>query len=148
MRAFGAELEVIHAENGILAANVIDRMIARARDLASGPGTLWPDQVNNQDNLRGYHGMAGEIIVQLDIPIDEFVTVAGGGGCISGNAELLKAHNPATRIIAVEPDKVRNLSGADTNSTHKLEGIGLFFVPAILRRDLIDAVVPVTDDDA
>jgi cysteine synthase A len=48
----------------------------------------------------------------------------------------------------VEPDRVRNISGGDTSGTHILEGIGLSFVPTILRRDLLDAVIPVTDADA
>lgn len=148
MRAFGAEVEIIPAEGGRLTAAVIDRMIARARELAAEPGTFWPDQVNNPDNKRGYHGMACEILTQIDGAVDEFVVAAGGGGCISGNAEILKLRDPKTRIIAVEPFHVRNLSGGDTSGTHKLEGIGLSFVPPILRRDLIDAVIPVRDENA
>ena len=109
---------------------------------------FWTDQVNNMDNKRGYHGMAREILSQLDGAVDEFVMATGGGGCISGNAEVLKEANPATRIIAIEPYHVRNLSGGDTSGTHQLEGIGLSFPPRILRRDLIDAVVPVRDEDA
>ncbi len=148
MRAFGATVEIIHAENGILTADVIDRMIARARELIGEPGTFWPDQVNNPDNKLGYHGMAREILDQLGGNIDEFVMAVGGGGCISGNAEILKQEAPAVRVVAVEPDQVRNISGADTSGQHRLEGIGLGFVPKILRRDLIDHVVPVKDADA
>lgn len=148
MRAFGAEVEIIHAKDGILTANVIDRMIARARELAGEEGTFWPDQVNNLDNKRGYHAMAREILAELDGPVDEFVMAAGGGGCISGNAEVLKDADPNTRIIAIEPDQVRNVSGGDTSGTHRLEGIGLSFVPSIMRRDLIDEVIPVTDAEA
>ncbi|NIA71051.1 cysteine synthase family protein [Pelagibius litoralis] len=148
MRAFGAEVEIVHAEGGILTADVINRMISRAKELADRPGTFWPDQVNNMDNKLGYHAMAREILDQVDGPIDEFVMAAGGGGCISGNAEILKDHNPQTRIIAIEPYYVRNVSGGDTSGTHKLEGIGLSFVPTILRRDLIDEVVSVKDEDA
>ncbi len=148
MRAYGAEVEIIHADGGILTADVINRMIARAKELADKPGTFWPDQVNNLDNKLGYHGMAREIISQIDGPIDEFVMAAGGGGCISGNAEILKDHNPKTRVIAIEPYHVRNISGGDTRGRHKLEGIGLSFVPSILRRDLIDHVVSVKDEDA
>jgi cysteine synthase A len=148
MRAFGAEVEIVHAEGGILTADVIDRMIARAKELADEPGTFWPDQVNNLDNKRGYHAMGREILDQTDGPIDEFVMAVGGGGCISGNAEILKEHNPETRIIGVEPYYVRNVSGGDTSGKHRLEGIGLSFLPTILRLDLIDDVVPVKDEDA
>ncbi|KAE9631650.1 PLP-dependent cysteine synthase family protein [Parasedimentitalea maritima] len=148
MRAFGAEVEIVHAEGGVLTANVINRMIARAEELSREPGTFWPDQVNNMDNKLGYHSMAREILSQIDGPVDEFIMAAGGGGCVSGNAEILKAQNPNTRIIAIEPNDVRNVSGGDTSGTHKLEGIGLSFVPTILRHDLLSDVIPVTDEDA
>ena len=148
MRAFGATVELIHAENGVLTADVINRMIARARELINEPGTYWPDQVNNLDNKRGYHGMGREIVDSLGTEIDEFVMAVGGGGCISGNAEVLKESIPAIKVVAVEPYYVRNISGGDTSGKHRLEGIGLSFVPTILRRDLIDDVVPVKDEDA
>ncbi len=148
MRAFGATVEIIHAEGGILTADVIDRMIARARELIGEPGTFWPDQINNPDNKLGYHGMGKEIFDALGNGIDEFVMAVGGGGCISGNAEILKESVPPVRVVAVEPYHVRNISGGDTGGTHRLEGIGLSFVPTILRRDLIDDVVAVRDEDA
>jgi cysteine synthase A len=123
-------------------------MIARAKDLVDEPGTFWPDQINNPDNKLGYHGMGREIVNVLGSEIDEFVMAAGGGGCISGNAEMLKQLAPGVKVVAVEPYYVRNISGGDTSGTHRLEGIGLSFVPSILRRDLIDDVVPVKDADA
>jgi len=143
MRAFGATVEIIHAENGILTAEVINKMIARARELAAEPDTFWPDQVNNPDNKTGYHEMAYEIFRDLGTEIDEFVMAVGGSGCISGNSEILKEKIPTLRTIAVEPYYVRNISGGDTGGKHRLEGIGLSFSPAILRRDLIDDVIPV-----
>lgn len=148
MRAFGATVEIIHAENGILTAEIINKMIARAKELASGSNVFWPDQVNNPDNKLGYHPMAKEIITALGTDIDEFVMAAGGGGCISGNSEVLKEHIPDLRTIAVEPYYVRNVSGGDTSGKHQLEGIGLSFVPSILRKDLIDEIIPVKDEDA
>ena len=138
----------IHAEVAVLTADVIDRMIARTGDLIDRPGTFWPDQVNNPDNRAGYHGMGREILEQTGGAVDEFVMAVGGGGCISGNAEILKADDATTRIVGVEPYYVRNVSGGDTSGTHRLEGIGLSFVPKILRRDLIDEIVPVKDEDA
>lgn len=148
MRSYGATVELIHAENGILTADVINRMIARAGELTGEPGTFWPDQVNNLDNKRGYHGMGREITNALGTEIDEFVMAVGGGGCISGNAEILKEHIPSINVVAVEPYYVRNISGGDTSGKHRLEGIGLSFAPKILRRDLIDDVIPVKDEDA
>ena len=148
MRAYGASVELIHAKDGVLTAAVIDRMIARTKRLAAEPATFWPDQVNNPDNKRGYHAMGREIVDALGPEIDEFVMAVGGGGCISGNAEILKRSNPGTRVVAVEPYYVRNLSGGDTSGKHRLEGIGLSFIPTILRRDLIDLVVSVKDEDA
>ncbi len=148
MRAFGAELELIHAANGILTADIINKMIARTKELANEPNTFWPDQLNNPDNKLGYHAMANEIINDLGSDIDEFVTAVGTGGCISGNSEVLKDQIPNLRSIAVEPLHVRNISGGDTSGKHRLEGIGLSFVPAILRTDLIDEVIAVSDEDA
>lgn len=148
MRAFGATVEIIHAEGGMLTADVLDRMIARTKELVGEPNVFWPDQVNNPDNKLGYHGMAREILAELGNSVDEFVMAVGGGGCISGNAEILKESDPSVRVVAVEPYYVRNISGGDTTGKHRLEGIGLSFAPTILRRDLIDKVIPVKDEDA
>ncbi|RED91792.1 PLP-dependent cysteine synthase family protein [Marinoscillum furvescens] len=147
MRAFGATVEIIKAKNGTLTADVIDQMIVRTRELSTKENTYWVDQVNNMDNKLGYHPMAHELLAALPA-FDEFVMAAGGGGCFSGNAEVLKAQLPDLKAIAVEPYNVRNISGGNTSGTHKLEGIGLSFTPSILRKDLIDEVIAVKDEDA
>lgn len=148
MRAFGATVEIIHAKNGILTAEIIDKMIARAKELIIEPNVFWCNQVHNLDNKLGYHPMGKEILRDLGTDIDEFVMATGGGGCISGNTEVLKAAIPSLRTVAVEPYYVRNVSGGDTSGTHRLEGIGLSFTPSILRKDLIDEIIPVKDEDA
>ncbi|UZR96878.1 PLP-dependent cysteine synthase family protein [Chondrinema litorale] len=148
MRAFGATVEIIHAENGVLTADVLNKMIARAKELIQETGAFWPNQINNLDNKKGYHAMGKEILKGLGTDIDEFVAAVGTGGCISGNAEILKEQIPTMRTIAVEPYHVRNISGGDTSGKHKLEGIGLSFVPNILRTDLIDNVISVKDEDS
>jgi cysteine synthase len=148
MRAFGAELEIIPSENGKITARLIDEMIARASELSKAPNTFWTDQVNNVDNRNAYHRMAGEILEELGGAIDEFVMGVGGGACFSGNSEVFKKVIANIRCIAIEPYNVRFLSGGDTSGKHKLEGIGLGFIPSICRVDLIDEVIPVKDEDA
>ncbi len=147
MEAFGAEVELIKSEEG-LTAQLIDDMIARVKELSNEPYTFWADQVNNVDNRNAYHHMAREIMDVLGTDIDEFMTGVGGGGCFSGNAEIFKKEIPNIQCTAIEPYYVRNISGSDTSGTHKLEGIGLSFVPSIFRADLVDNVIAVKDEDA
>jgi cysteine synthase A len=148
MRAFGAELEIIPAENGLITAKLIDSLVARARELSKNPNTFWPDQFNNIDNRNAYHNMAREILDVLGKDIDEFITGVGTGGCFSGNSEVLKKEIPTIRCIPLEPLHVRSLSGGDISGTHKLEGIGAGFVPSICRLDLADEIMSVSDEDA
>jgi cysteine synthase A len=148
MRAFGAELEVIPSENKKITAQLIQTLIARARELSLAENTFWTDQFNNVDNRNAYHAMAREIIKVLGNDIDEFITGIGTGGSFSGNAEILKKEIAGIRCLAIEPLHVRALSGGDTSGKHKLEGIGSGFVPSICRLDLADDIVQVSDEDA
>lgn len=148
MRAFGAHLEVFPSENGKITANLINSLIERARELSKAPNTFWTDQFNNVDNRNAYHNMAHEIINVLGKDIDEFIMGVGTGGAFSGNAEILKKEIPGIRCIPIEPLHVRALSGGDISGTHRLEGIGSGFVPAICRLDLADEIIAVSDEDA
>jgi len=148
MRAFGATLEIFPSDNGKISAKLIDSMVARAKELSTNPNTFWTDQFNNVDNRNAYHNMAREIIDVLGNDIDEFITGVGTGGCFSGNAEILKKEIPGIRCIPIEPFNVRALSGGNISGTHKLEGIGSGFVPAICRLDLADEIMAVSDEDA
>jgi cysteine synthase A len=148
MRAFGAELDLIPSDNGMVTAGLFDRMIARARELSQAPNTFWTDQFNNVDNRNAYHTMAREIISVLGNDIDEFIMGVGTGGSFSGNSEVLKQEIPLVRCLAIEPLQVRALSGGDISGKHRLEGIGSGFVPSIVRRDLIDEIIAVSDEDA
>ena len=148
MRAFGAELEIFPSGNGKITAKLIDDMITRAAELSKEPNVFWPDQFKNVDNRSAYHVMAREIIKVLGKDIAEFIQGVGTGGSFSGNAEVLKEEVPGVRCIPIEPMGVRTLSGGDTSGTHRLEGIGTGFVPAICRLDLADDIIAVTDADA
>jgi len=148
MKAFGAELELIPSDNGLITAPLFTAMIERARELSKAPNTFWSDQFNNVDNRNAYHNMAREIIDELGNNIDEFIMGVGTGGCFSGNAEVFKKEIPNIRCIPVEPLHVRGLSGGDVSGTHRLEGIGSGFVPSICRLDLADEIIAVSDEDA
>jgi len=148
MRAFGAKLDIIQSKNGLITAQLIDSMVERARELSQAPNTFWTDQFNNIDNRNAYHNMAREILDALENKIDEFITGVGTGACFSGNSEVFKSEIPGIRCIPVEPYGVRTLSGGDTSGTHKLEGIGAGFVPAICKLELADEIIAVKDEDA
>jgi cysteine synthase A len=148
MRAFGAEVELIESEQGMITADLLNRMIARAKALSREENTFWTDQVNNKDNRSAYRKMGYEILKTVPGPIDAFLTGVGTGGCFSGNAEVLKAAYPKIKCIAIEPHYVRNISGGGTRGKHRLEGIGLGFIPSVYRRDLQDGVMAVKDEDA
>ncbi len=148
MRAFGAELELVPSEDGLITAKLIDSLVERAKELSKAPNTFWTDQFNNVDNRNAYHNMAREIINILGNKIDEFIMGVGTGGCFSGNSEIFKDEIPNIRCIPIEPLNVRSLSGGDISGTHKLEGIGAGFVPSICRLDLADEIIAVSDEDA
>jgi cysteine synthase len=148
MRAFGANLEIIKSENGLITAKLIDSLVERAKELSKQPNSYWTDQFNNVDNRNAYHNMAQEIMDILGNDIDEFIAGVGTGGCFSGNSEVFKNKIPKIRCLPVEPYNVRSLSGGDTSGTHKLEGIGAGFVPSICRLDLADEIICVSDEDA
>lgn len=148
MRLFGAELEIVPSDNGKINPGLFQRMNARVQELRRQAGTFWTDQFNNVDNRNAYHRMATEILEQADFHIDEFVMGVGTGGAFSGNAEILREKLPGIRCIAVEPHHVPVLSGGQVTGSHKLEGIGTGVIPSILRRDLIDEVITVKDEEA
>jgi cysteine synthase A len=148
MKAFGAELEIFPSENRKITAQLINNMIERARELSKEPNVFWTDQFKNVDNRSAYHTLAREIIDVLGRDIAEFIQGVGTGGSFSGTAEIFKEEIPGIRCIPIEPQGVRALSGGDITGTHRLEGIGTGFIPAIARMDLADEIIAVSDQDA
>lgn len=148
IRAFGAYLDIVPSENGKITTPLFEWMRAKVQELRKQPNTFWTDQFNNPDNRNAYHAMAREIMQVLGTGIDAFITGVGTGGSFSGNAEALKEANAAIRCIAVEPMHVRALSEGTKKGSHRLEGIGTGTIPGNVRTDLIDGVIPVTDEDA
>ena len=143
LKHLGAELVLTSAALGMKGA------IAEAeRLLAATPDAWMPDQFANPANPDAHRRTtAEEIWRDSGGRVDVFVAGVGTGGTITGVSEVLKARNPALRVVAVEPAASPVLSGGSPGP-HKIQGIGAGFVPKVLNREIIDEVMTVSDDDA
>ncbi len=144
LRAYGAELVLTPGAEGMNGA------IRRAEeDAAADPDhTFVPRQFSNPANPEVHRRTTGEEIWRdTDGQVDIVVSGVGTGGTITGVGETLKRHNPAVKIIAVEPDTSAVLSGG-SKGPHLIQGLGAGFVPEVLNTKIYDEVVQVSGDDA
>ncbi len=143
LKAYGAELVLTPGNMGMKGA------IAKAEELASTlPGAFMPQQFKNPANPQIHRETtAEEIWTDTDGQVDFIVAGVGTGGTITGVAEVIKERKAGFRAIAVEPVNSPVLSGGQPGP-HKIQGIGAGFVPNVLRTDLLDEVIQVTDDEA
>ena len=143
MRAYGAELVLTEGALGMKGA------IAKADELAREiPDSFIPGQFVNPANPAVHKATTGpELWADTDGTIDLFVSGVGTGGTITGVGEYLKSQNPAVRIVAVEPAASPVLSKG-TAGSHKIQGIGAGFVPAVLDTNVYDEIIAVENDDA
>ena len=147
MKAFGAELTIIPSEGGKITPDLVKKMMAKAEDLAKKPNTYQTNQLHNKHSLKGYNKIGEEILSQLDGKVDAFVAIVGSAGCAMGVAEVLKANNPQTKVYVVEPAESPIISKGYAG-THHIEGTGIGFIPPLLRRELYDDVLTVSEEDA
>jgi cysteine synthase A len=147
MAALGAELVLVPSEGGLTTKKLILDMIETARGLAREPGTYWTDQLNNKDTIAGYYALGEEIWNQTDGEVDAFVHCVGTAASSRGVATILKRHKPDVRIVVVEPGESSVLLGAPPGP-HKIEGVGIGYVPPLYDPSLVDEVVAVKTADA
>jgi cysteine synthase A len=142
MRGFGAEVVRTPDAEGMAGAIRIANEAA-----ASIPGAFMAGQFTNQSNPQfHYQTTAPEIWEQMEGDVDGFVAGVGTGGTFSGVARFLKERNPAVVTVAVETQGSILEGGAP--GKHRVEGIGVSFIPETFHRDVCDRVAMVTDDDA
>ncbi len=143
LRAYGAELQLTPGIEGMSGA------IRQAQKIVdTTPGAYMLQQFRNPANAEIHRDTTAEEIWQdTDGKVDIVVAGIGTGGTITGIAEVIKARRPDFKAIAVEPASSPVLSGGRPGS-HKIQGIGAGFVPQILKVELIDEVISVTDSEA
>ncbi|HOB76023.1 MAG TPA: cysteine synthase A [Phycisphaerae bacterium] len=149
LKALGAELVLTPATEGMKGA------IARAEQLAHElPNAIIPQQFKNPANPEIHRKTtAEEIWRDTDGKADILVSGVGTGGTITGVGEVIKSRKPSFQCIAVEPADspviTQKRAGQDLKpGPHKIQGLGAGFIPDVLKVDLIDDVVRVTNEDS
>jgi len=140
---FGAQLVLTPGAEGMKGS------IKKAEELvAANPNYFMPQQFKNLANPEIHRlTTAEEIWRDTDGKVDILVSGVGTGGTITGVAEVIKRRKPSFKAIAVEPANSPVLSGGNPGA-HKIQGIGAGFVPDVLRRELIDEIIQVTNENA
>ena len=143
LRAYGAELELTPGIEGMGGA------IRQAQAIVDKtPNAYMLQQFRNPANPQIHRQTtAEEIWEDTDGQVDIVVAGVGTGGTITGVAEVIKPRKPTFKVIAVEPANSSVLSGGRPGP-HKLQGIGAGFIPQVLKVELIDEVITVTDEEA
>lgn len=143
LKALGAELVLTPGSEGIKGA------IKKAEELAAQtPNSFIPQQFTNAANPEIHRKTtAEEIWRDTEGTVDIFVCGVGTGGTITGVGEILKQRKPEVKIVAVEPYDSPVLSGGNPGS-HKIQGIGVGFIPNVLNRAVIDEVFQVKNEEA
>jgi cysteine synthase A len=143
LAVFGAELVLTPGSEGMPGA------VRKAEEIvASNPQAFMPQQFRNPANpLIHRETTAEEIWRDTDGQVDILVSGVGTGGTITGVAEVIKKRKPEFKAIAVEPADSPVLSGGKPGA-HKIQGIGAGFVPDVLRLDIVDEIIRVSNEDA
>jgi len=143
LKAYGAQLELTPGHEGMLSA------IARAEEIVEEtPNAFMLQQFRNPANPKIHRETtAEEIWEDTEGKVDFLVAGVGTGGTITGVAEVIKPRKSSFRAIAVEPASSPVLSGGKSGA-HKIQGIGAGFIPEVLKTELIDETIAVSDEDA
>ena len=147
MLAFGARITDVPSDGGKINEALIKGMIRAAATISERPGHWYCDQLNNHDAISGYLPLGEEIWQQTGGRVDAFVHSVSTAHSIHGVTRALWSHDDRVRIVAVEPAESAVLSGEPSGS-HRIEGIGIGFIPPLWQPELVNEIQAVTTDDA
>ena len=147
MLAFGAEITDVKSDNKKITKELIQAMIAKAGEISKQPGHWWADQLKNEDGAAGYYGLGDELWKQTNGRIDALVHTVSTAHSLHGMSRALKRRKGDLLVVAVEPDESAVLSGKPPGS-HKIEGIGLGFLPPLWNPAEVDEILTVSTEDA
>ncbi len=147
MQAFGATITEVRSDRKRITETLIKEMVETARRLGQRPGHWFCDQLTNRDGAAGYRAMGEEIWRQTDGAVHAFVQAVGTAHSLHGTTEALWKHDRKVRIVAVEPAESPVLSGGPTGA-HRIEGIGIGYVPPLWDPKLVSSVETVSTEDA
>jgi len=137
MQIFGAELEVLESVGGKLTADLVPRMMARAREIAAESPSYFTDQMRNADMVAGYESLGEELVKQVAGPIHAFCACVGTSGMLMGTARVLRRDSPRPRVVAFEPSTSSVLTGGKAGA-HGVEGVAPGFVPPQYDAAMVD----------
>lgn len=146
MEIFGAELEVMKSEGGKLTADLVPRMMERARQIAQEAPSYATDQMRNPDMVAGYESLGEELLRQVDGPIHTFCAAVGTSGMLMGTARVLRRSDPNVRIVAFEPSTSSALTGGKAGA-HGVEGVAPGFVPPQFDRAMVSEARGISEPD-
>ncbi len=143
LKAYGAELVLTEGSLGMKGA------IDKANELKSSiKNSFIPGQFENPANMQAhYEGTAREIWRDTDGKVAAFVAGVGTGATVSGTGRYLKEQNPDICIAAVEPYSSPMITKGES-APHKIQGIGANFIPDNFKKEYVDTVISVKNEDA
>ena len=147
MQAFGAHITDVLSDNKNINEKLIRTLMSTAEEISLRPGHWYCDQLNNHDGIKGYLPLGDELWQQTGGQIDAFVHAVSTAHSIHGVTKSLRKHNDRILTVAVEPAESAVLSGRPSGS-HKIEGIGIGFLPPLWQPELVNAIETVTSEEA
>ena len=147
MQAFGARITDVLSDNKNINEKLIKTLMSTAAEISLRPGHWYCDQLNNHDGTEGYFPLGNELWQQTGGEIDAFVHAISTTHSIHGVTQSLWKFNDRILTVGVEPAESAVLSGKPSGS-HKIEGIGIGFIPPLWQPELVNKLEMVTSEEA